>query len=99
MQDPGAATTFYCEKLGFAAAQGWEAGETWLSLPGKAGQLVEIEQKGSGAVFQLYLSVPNLVRTGKRLKALGLTAVRQKSGLSVIDPGGHRIVFVKTKPV
>ena len=99
MRDPGAAVSYYKDKLGFASAQGWEAGQSWLSLPGTAGQLVEMEQQAPGVVFQLYFSVTDLRRTVNQLKALGLMVQKHQAGLSVLDPDGNRIVFVKAKPV
>jgi catechol 2,3-dioxygenase-like lactoylglutathione lyase family enzyme len=99
MQDPSAAVSYYKEKLGFTAAQGWESGLGWLSLPGTSGQLVEMEQQAKGGVFQLYFSVSDLRRARNQLKALGMTAERHRAGLSVLDPDGNRIVFVKVKPV
>jgi catechol 2,3-dioxygenase-like lactoylglutathione lyase family enzyme len=99
MQDSGAAVTYYKEKLGFAAAQGWETGQSWLSLPGTPGQLVEMEQQAPGMVFQLYFSVTDLRRARKQLKALGVTAEKHRAGLSVLDPDGNRIVFIKAKSV
>jgi catechol 2,3-dioxygenase-like lactoylglutathione lyase family enzyme len=99
MHDPSAALTYYKEKLGFAAAQGWDAGVGWLRLPGSSGQLVEMEQQGPGVGFEMYLSVSDLRRAAKQLKALGVVVEKQKAGLSVSDPDGNRIVFVKAKPV
>ena len=99
MQDPGAAVTYYKEKLGFAAAQQWEAGQSWLSLPGVPGQRVEIKQQAQGMLFQLYFSVADLRRTAKQLKALGMKGEKHQTGISVLDPDGNRIVFVKAKPL
>jgi len=99
MQDPAAAVTYYKQKLRFGAAQGWDPGQNWLSLPGTPRQLVEIEQQAPGVVFQLYFSVPDLRRAEKQLKTLGMTVVKQKVGLAVSDPDGNRIVFVKANPV
>jgi catechol 2,3-dioxygenase-like lactoylglutathione lyase family enzyme len=99
MQDPVAAVSYYKEKLGFAAVQGWDAGQGWLSAPGTPGQLVKIEQQAPEAVFQLYFSVPDLRKAEKQLKALGMTTMKLKAGLAVSDPDGNRIVFVKAKPV
>jgi catechol 2,3-dioxygenase-like lactoylglutathione lyase family enzyme len=99
MEDPAAAVMYYKQKLGFAAAQGWEAGQSWLSLPGTPGQLVEMEQQAPGVVFQLYFSVADLRRAGNQLKALDLKAERHGSELSVLDPDGNRIVFIEAKPV
>ena len=99
MQDPGAAVTYYKEKLGFAAAQQWEAGQSWLSLPGVPGQRVEIKQQAQGMLFQLYFSVADLRRTAKQLKAIGMKGEKHQTGISVLDPDGNRIVFVKAKPL
>ena len=98
IQDPGAAVTYYKEKLRFASAQGWEAGQSWLSLPGTPGQLMEIEQQTPGMVFQIYFSVTDLRRAGKQLKALGTKVEKHQFGISVLDPDGNRIVFVKKTP-
>jgi catechol 2,3-dioxygenase-like lactoylglutathione lyase family enzyme len=98
MQDPSAAVTYYKEKLGFTAAQGWDAGQSWLGLPEAPGQLVEMEQQASDMVFQMYFSVVDLRRAGEQLKALGLKVEKHKARLSVLDPDGNRIVFVNKTP-
>jgi hypothetical protein len=50
-------------------------------------------------LFQLYFSVADLRRTAKQLKALGMKGEKHQTGISVLDPDGNRIVFVKAKPL
>jgi catechol 2,3-dioxygenase-like lactoylglutathione lyase family enzyme len=99
MRNPAAALSFYSEKLGFSPASAFEPGQIWLGLPGQSGQQVEIAQHTEGSAVQLFFSVPDLQRTGARLKALHLTVEKRKSALTIQDPDGNRIVFVKSKPV
>jgi catechol 2,3-dioxygenase-like lactoylglutathione lyase family enzyme len=99
MQNPAAALSFYRAQLGFSPASAFEPGQIWLGLPGQSGQQVEIVQHTEGSAFQIFFGVPDLQRTGARLKALHLTVEKRKSTLSIQDPDGNRIVFVKSKPV
>jgi predicted enzyme related to lactoylglutathione lyase len=48
-----------------------------------------------GAAFAIYFPVSNLRDTAARLHALGLPVERLGSMLTVQDPDGNRIVFVK----
>jgi len=102
MQDPAAARTFYTEKLGFMPANSpaplLEPGQIWLGLPGQSGQSVVIVQHTRRSRFQLYFAVADLRRTRAQLKAIHLTVEKHRSSLSIQDPDGNRIVFVKAKP-
>jgi catechol 2,3-dioxygenase-like lactoylglutathione lyase family enzyme len=99
MQDPAPAVAFYKEKLAFVPVRVREPGQSWLNLPGKSGQLVVISQHAFGTEFQLFFSVTNFRRAGAQFKGLHLRFERHKSLLSVLDPDGNRIVFLKAGPV
>ncbi len=103
MQDPIAARTFYTQKLGFMPANSpvppVEPGQIWLGLPGQSRQQVVIVQHTQRSTFQLFFAVADLRRTGAQLKAMHLTIVSHGATLSIQDPDGNRIVFVKAKPV
>lgn len=102
MNDPSAAESFYEEKLGFRRSSHLlEHGVIALDLPGEPnlnegskGQL-EILQHTSGSTFRFLLAVPDLKRAGAQLKTLGIPVEKSKSLLSITDPDGNHIVFVK----
>jgi catechol 2,3-dioxygenase-like lactoylglutathione lyase family enzyme len=107
MEDTGAAQTFYEQKLGFTplhhglglgSGSGLEPGVIALKLPGPSGQEVEITQRAAGSAFRLFFAVSDLRRTAAQLRALQLPVEKHKSALSIVDPDGNRIVFVKVKP-
>jgi len=95
MQDVMAARKFYEEKLAFISVPPLQPGQTWLRLPGRTGQQVEIVKHGPGSAFQLYLGVPDLRRAAARLKALQIPVEEHKSLISIRDPDGNQIIFVK----
>jgi catechol 2,3-dioxygenase-like lactoylglutathione lyase family enzyme len=98
MQDPSAAATFYEQKLGFQpASHPPKRGLPALDLPGQSGAQIEFLPPSSGSSFRLLFSVPDLRRTAGQLKALQLPYLKDKSGLSIRDPDGNTIVFVKVK--
>ena len=101
MQDPQAARSYYVEKLGFAPAvapaPSIGPGGIWLALPGPSGQRVEIIQQKPGSAFVFYFGVSDLHRAAQQLRALHITVEKQKSTLSIHDPDGNRLVFVKVK--
>lgn len=104
MEDTGAAQNFYEQKLGFTPphhgfglGSGLEPGVIALKLPGQSGQEVEITQRAAGSAFRLFFAVSDLGRTAARLRALQLPVEKHKSALSLVDPDGNRIVFVKVK--
>ncbi len=102
MQDLAAARTFYTEKLGFMPANSpappLEQGQIWLGLPGQSGQRVVVVQHTQRSTFQIFFAVADLRRTMAQLKAIHLTVEKHRSALSIQDPDGNRIVFVKAKP-
>jgi catechol 2,3-dioxygenase-like lactoylglutathione lyase family enzyme len=95
MQDPTAAQTFYEEKLAFKPNPDFDPRHMGLELPGRSGQQVEIVRHAPGSAFQIFFGVSDLQRTAIRLKALHLAVEKHKSTLSISDPDGNRIVFIK----
>jgi catechol 2,3-dioxygenase-like lactoylglutathione lyase family enzyme len=98
MQDTAAAISYYKEKLDFKPGHALQPGQTWLELPGLPSQQVEIVQHSPGTVFELYFSVPDLKRTAAQLKSLQIPAQKKNKALSIQDPDGNRIFFVKVRP-
>jgi catechol 2,3-dioxygenase-like lactoylglutathione lyase family enzyme len=93
LNDPSAAEAFYTQKLGFRPLQRFGAiGRTALQLPGQSLQVVQLAPDGA---FEIYFPVSNLRDTAARLHTLGLPVERLGSMLTVQDPDGNRIVFVK----
>ncbi len=98
MEDPAAANSFYEEKLGFRPAlQVFEGGFAALEIPGDSGEQIEFIPHESGAGFRLLFSVADLSRAAAKLKALQMSVVRRRSELTIQDPDGNTIVFVKAK--
>ena len=95
MQDPVAARIFYTEKMEFAPGTGYQKGQIWLKLPGSSKQQVEIIQHASGTAFEYYFSVASLRRTAAQLKTLQIPFEKRGAMLSIHDPDGNRILFVK----
>ncbi len=93
--DVMAARKFYEEKLAFIPVSPLQPGETWLSLPGRTSQQVEIAKHGPGSAFQLYLGVPDLRRAAAQLKALQIPVEEHKSLILIRDPDGNQIIFMK----
>ena len=98
MQNPAEAQTFYEDRLGFQRAQRpWEVGSNALDIPGKSGEQIEFVPRSTDPAFRLLFSVPDLSRAAAQLKALQISAVKQKSELSIQDPDGNTLVFVEVK--
>jgi catechol 2,3-dioxygenase-like lactoylglutathione lyase family enzyme len=95
VQDTAAARTFYEEKLGFTAAPALAPNQIGLRLPGASDQRVEIVQQTPGAAFQVFFTVDDLRQAAKQLKAVQIPVEKQKTMVSIEDPDGNRIVFVK----
>jgi catechol 2,3-dioxygenase-like lactoylglutathione lyase family enzyme len=94
MNDQLAAETFYRQKLGFQPLQRFfEPGFMALQLPGSSQQAIQITPAGSA--LKLFFSVSNLKQTAARLKTLHLSVQKHGSTLTIQDPDGNRIVFVK----
>jgi catechol 2,3-dioxygenase-like lactoylglutathione lyase family enzyme len=98
MQDPAAAAAFYEQKLGFVPVPSLDPGKRWLGLPGGVAQQVEMVQHGPGSTLQLFFGVADLRRTAAQLKKLQIPVEKHDSHLSIQDPDGNRIVFLKAKP-
>jgi catechol 2,3-dioxygenase-like lactoylglutathione lyase family enzyme len=97
MENTAAAQKFYEQKLGFTPLHhGLEPGA--IALPGQSGQEVEITQRAPGSAFQLLFAVSGLGRAAAQLRALQLPVEKHKSTLSIQDPDGNRIVFIRVKP-
>jgi catechol 2,3-dioxygenase-like lactoylglutathione lyase family enzyme len=94
MKDQLAAGEFYRQQLGFQPLQRFfEPGLMALRLPGPSRQVVQITPAGSA--FKIFFSVSDLRRAAARLKALHVPVVKQPSMLTIQDPDGNRVVFVK----
>jgi catechol 2,3-dioxygenase-like lactoylglutathione lyase family enzyme len=98
MRDPAAAAAFYKDRLAFVPAARLAAGPTWLSLPGLPNQEIAIVQHTPESVFQLFFGVGDLRQAAAKLKALGISVEKSKSMLSIHDPDGNQLIFVKQKP-
>lgn len=99
MRDPVAAKEFYERKLGFGPARhGFETSFIALEIPGDSGEQIEFVPLASGPAFRLLLAVSELSRAAAQLKARRFSVVKRKAELSIEDPDGNTIVFVKAKP-
>ena len=94
MDDAPAAETFYGQKLGFQPLQRFfEPGRMALVLPGSSQQAVQIAPAGSA--LQIFFSVPDLKHAATQINRLHLSAQKRGSMLTIQDPDGNRLVFVK----
>jgi catechol 2,3-dioxygenase-like lactoylglutathione lyase family enzyme len=94
MEDPLAAEAFYRQKLGFQPLQRFfEPGLIALRLSGPSREVVQITSAGSA--LQMFFSVSDLRHVAARLSTLHLSVQKQASMLTMRDPDGNRIVFVK----
>jgi hypothetical protein len=64
-----------------------------LRLPGPSRQAVQITPAGTAC--KIFFNVSNLRRAAARLNAMYLPVEKQPSVLTIQDPDGNRIVFVK----
>jgi catechol 2,3-dioxygenase-like lactoylglutathione lyase family enzyme len=96
MQDDAAAASFYTAKLGFSRAPAPLQKEfPALNLPGSSGQAIEFVPQHAG--LRLIFAVPQLPQAESRLKGLHLAFHKSKSEITVQDPDGNLIVFVKAR--
>ena len=94
MEDPLAAEAFYRQKLGFQPLQRFfEPGLMALQLSGSSHQVVQITPAGS--TLKIFFAVSGLGRAAAQLNTLHLSVQKQGSMLTIQDPDGNRIVFVK----
>jgi catechol 2,3-dioxygenase-like lactoylglutathione lyase family enzyme len=98
MQDPAAAAAYYKDKLAFVPGAPLAAGQTWLSLPGLPSQEIEIVQHAPGSDFHVFFGVSDLRQAAARLKEFKIPVEKTKSMLSIHDPDGNQLIFVKVKP-
>jgi catechol 2,3-dioxygenase-like lactoylglutathione lyase family enzyme len=92
MQDRAAAKAFYQQKLDFHPSRSLRAS---LALPGSSDQVVQIAP--GGTAVQIFFSISDLDHTAAQLIALHLPVKKQRSTLTVQDPDGNQIAFVKWK--
>jgi catechol 2,3-dioxygenase-like lactoylglutathione lyase family enzyme len=98
-RDLAAALAFYEQRLGFAFDPSVDPWHTWLRIPGSSHQLVEMEPQPPGAAFELFLLAPDLRHVAAELKSLHIATEKRRSMLSIQDPDGNRIVFLKAPTV
>lgn len=99
VEDVGAATRFYEEKLSFSpSAPPLERGIAALGLPGSPEQRIEFLSQNaarSGQLhFRMIFSVPNVRATASRLHALGFKTRKHAGVLEITDPDGDQLVFI-----
>jgi len=97
MQDPAAAVSFYKDKLAFGTGAALTPGQTWLGLPGLPSKEIEVVQHAPGTVLQILFGVSDLRQAAAKLKALKIPVEKSKSMLSIHDPDGNQLIFVKVK--
>jgi hypothetical protein len=94
VKDELAAGEFYGQKLGFQPLHRFfEPGLMALRLSGPSRQVVQITPAGSAC--KIFFNVSDLGGAAARLNALHLSVEKQPSVLTIQDPDGNRIVFVK----
>jgi catechol 2,3-dioxygenase-like lactoylglutathione lyase family enzyme len=92
-RDVAAIRTFYVEKLGFT-----EIGPgvpVRLRMPGDSGQELDIAAGGSEAKSGIQFGVDDLKQASGVLAGLGLRVKSSSASLTVADPDGVAITFVK----
>jgi catechol 2,3-dioxygenase-like lactoylglutathione lyase family enzyme len=95
VEDPAAAITFYEDKLGFRRdAFSLGRGEAML-LPGASGEIVEMLPRAREPAFTLFFSVSDLRQAESALSHAHLSVDKHEATLSIVDPDGNRIVFIK----
>jgi hypothetical protein len=57
-----------------------------------------IVQHAPGPVFRLFFGLGDLRQAAAKLKALNIPVEKSKSMLSIHDPDGNQLIFVKVKP-
>jgi catechol 2,3-dioxygenase-like lactoylglutathione lyase family enzyme len=95
VDDPSAAISFYEDKLGFRR-NGFSLGrgETLL-LPGASGEIVEMLPRAREPAFTLFFSVSDARQAASALNDAHLSVDKHEGTLSIVDPDGNRIVFIK----
>ncbi len=98
MEDPAASVAFYEHKLGFRRAPYSRADGATMLLPGASAEMVEILHLPDAAGFTLFFSISDLRQTASALSRAHLSVEKHNSSLSIVDPDGNRIVFLKNEP-
>ena len=90
MQDSTAARSYYLDKLRFKPAAKFNG----LDLPGSSGEMVQIVPVASlGPRSSIYLSSPDIRKTGDLLKSAGVEFTDHDS-IGVTDPDGNEIHII-----
>ena len=84
--------SFYSGKLGFEDLGG--NGADRLRLPGASADEIELDST-SPAKTRIQLLVPNVERAAEELRRRGLAVQKDRDSVSVTDPDGAIIVFVR----
>lgn len=95
-RDAVAIRTFYLEKLGFTAID--RAAPARLRMPGDSGQEVDIVAGGAEVKSGVRFSVADLKHAVEVLTGLGLAPKATPSIVTVTDPDGVAVSFVKAVP-
>ncbi len=99
-RDPAAVRNFYLEKLGFTEID--RGNPARLRIPGDSGQEVDIAPAGPDVKSGIRFGVADLKQAAGILTGLGLAAQTTQTNnstmLTVADPDGAVISFVKTLP-
>jgi catechol 2,3-dioxygenase-like lactoylglutathione lyase family enzyme len=95
VEDPAAAVAFYEDKLGFRRAPFTRAHAETILLPGPSGETVDMLPHAQGSGVTLFFSVLDLRETESALRDTRLILEKHETSVSIRDPDGNRIVFVK----
>ena len=91
VDDPEGATTFYLDKAGFIQTK--SAGNMLLSIPGVAGQTLEIVPSAVLGFKARFTLAANITAASAALHSRSIPFQREESSLLVDDPDGNQIVF------
>jgi catechol 2,3-dioxygenase-like lactoylglutathione lyase family enzyme len=93
MSDVLSATTFYKNSMQFNPFDSKHERADMFSIPGNSNLELDILDKAENPQFHLLLGSDDMKRTGRRLKALHVSAQRQSRTLVIHDPDGNVIVL------
>jgi len=91
MQDPGAAETFYLDKLSFRPQTAND--KSYLLLPGTSGEALEFKSSAEKTAPDIVFEVPSVRRAAAMLRDRGFSVRVERDGLFVSDPDGVAIKF------
>jgi catechol 2,3-dioxygenase-like lactoylglutathione lyase family enzyme len=95
-RDVAVIRTFYAEKLGFTEID--HAIPARLRMPGDSGQELDIAAGGPAVKSGVQFGVADLKHTAETLTSLGLAVKATPTLLTVADPDGAVVSFVKALP-